>query len=277
MKHEIIVHNEYKIHLDYSVEKDLKSFKEEVLAELYSLYKNEGVVDLMFSGGMDGAFILRSLMELGVKPNLHTLSFSKDGSDYDSLQAKQRCKEFGFPEPNFFVMEKEDIINHITSCTFEYQKAYPTLHCYYVDYFLSKTKDTKFYCGMTCEYRLSGDIIKMQVAPQILKHDNPNRLYGFTTSRTFLSYVNDPVFKNNYLKEPPPSLLGENLWHVRDLIYNNCYPDITIIQKNRPDDQDIANHFYNALHPLIKENYPLLFHINPFVFNVTEYFKRKQT
>lgn len=94
MKHELVYINEYRITLDYSVEQDLRSFKEEVLNHLYTVHKEVGVDSIMFSGGMDSTFILRSLLELGITPRLHTLSFSKDQTDYDSLQAITQCKKF---------------------------------------------------------------------------------------------------------------------------------------------------------------------------------------
>ncbi len=276
MIHMIITINEYKIIIDYSVEKDLKSFKEEVLNELYSIYKNQNVNDLLFSGGMDSTFILRSFLELGIKPNLHTLCFAEDASDYDSINAKQQCKKYGIKEPNFFFLDIKDIVEHINFLTFEKQVALPSLHGYYVDYFLSKMQEIKFFSGMSCEFRLlPNGIITMGIGPPLLKLKTPNRLYGFDTSRTILSYVNDSIFKDNYLKKQPQCPIGENKWHIRNLIYNNCYSDISIIEKNLPGDKHISEFFHKNFVPIIIEKFPLMGLIKPFAFNVQEYFQNK--
>lgn len=272
----IITVNEYQIFFDYSVEKNLKSFKEEVLNELYVIYKNENINDLMFSGGMDSTFILRSLLELGIKPELHTICFTKEASDYDGLVTKNRCKKYGLKEPNFFYIDIKEIINHAEKLMFEEKLFFPMLHGYYVDYFLSKMQENKFFCGMSCEFKSSPNgIITMGIGPPIVKLKNPNRLYGFDTSRTFLSYVNNPIFKDNYLKEQPPCPLGENKWHIRNLIYNNCYSDIDIVEKELPGDKHISDYFKTNIFPVIREKFPLIELIKPFTFNVQEYFQNK--
>jgi len=276
MKHELVYVNEYRLHLDYSVEEGLKPFKEEVLDALNCIYKESNVSNQMFSGGMDSTFILKSLLELGVTPQLHTLSFSKDQTDYDSLRAKDQCKKFGIKEPEFFYIDKYDLLKHIDILTYEKKIAFPTLHCYYVDYFLSKMGEEKFFCGMSCEYRSSKGIVTMNVAPPIIKYFNPNRLYGFDSSRTFLSYVNNSIFKDNYLKQNPViEGYGENIWYIRDLIYNDCYSEIGIITKKFPDDKHIAPHFYEHKLPTIQRLHPIVFLMQPFKFNAEEYLKEK--
>jgi hypothetical protein len=279
MIHQLITVNEYRMIIDYSVEENLKSFKEEVLEELYSIYKNEGISDLMFSGGMDSTFILRSLMELGIKPNLHTICFTKDASDYDGLVAKSRCKQYGLKEPNFFYMDGYEIVKHIEMLTFEKKIAFPMLHGYYVDYFLSKVKDKKFYSGMLCEYKLSNKIITMPAGPIMVKLNNKNRLYGFSTSRTFLSYINHKKFIENYKRKNNTlnfeSENQDNVWEIRNLIYTDCFPDIMIVEKDFPGDRKIANLFHTVLIPQIKEELPVNFLVEPFKFDVGEYFNNK--
>jgi hypothetical protein len=278
MKHELFYVNEYRLHLDYSVEEGLKSFKEEVLDTLNCVHKDSDVDSQMFSGGMDSTFILRSLLELGVTPRLHTLSFAKDQTDYDSLRVKDQCKKFGVKEPEFFYIDKYDFFKHVDILTYEKKVSFPTLHCYYVDYFLSKRGEEKFFCGMSCEYRTSKGIIKMNVAPPIIKYFNPNRLYGFDSSKTFLSYVNNPIFKDNYLKDNPIiDSYGENIWYIRDLIYNDCYPEINIITKNPPDDNHISSGFYEHKLPVIQRLHPIVFLMQPFKFNAKEYLQGKNT
>jgi hypothetical protein len=277
MKHELVYINEYRLSLDYSVEEGLKSFKEEVLDELNCVYKNFGVRSQTFSGGMDSTFILKSLLELGITPQLYTFSFSKDQTDYDSLRAIDQCKKFGLQEPEFFYIDKYNFFKHIDMLTYEKKIAFPTLHCYYVDYFLSKMGEEKFFCGMACEYRTSKGIITMNVAPPIIKYFNPNRLYGFASSKTFLAYVNDPIFKANFLKENPViEQYGENIWHVRDLIYSDCYPEISIISKKAPNDSYITSDFYVHKLPTIKSLHPVVFLMQSYTFNAQDYFNKKE-
>ena len=277
MKHELIYVNEYRMHLDYSVEDNLKSFKEEVLNRLNFVHKEFAVSSQMFSGGMDSTFILRSLLELGVNPQLHTLSFSKDQTDYDSLRVKDQCKKFGLKEPEFFYVDKYDLFKHIDILTYDKKIAYPTLHCYYVDYFLSTMGEEKFFCGMSCEYRSSKGTITMNVAPPFIKCANPDRLYGFDSSETFLAYVNNQIFKANYLKDNPViEQYGENIWCIRDLIYSDCYPEIGIITKKAPSDGYITSDFYEHKLPAIKNMYPIVYLMQPYRFNAQEYLSQKE-
>jgi hypothetical protein len=276
MKHELVYINEYRLSLDYSVEEELKSFKEEVLDELNCVYKNFGVRSQTFSGGMDSTFILKSLLELGITPQLHTFSFSKDQTDYDSLRAIDQCKKFGLQKPEFFYIDKYDLFKHIDILTYEKKIAFPILHCYYVDYFLSKMGEEKFFCGMACEYRTSKGIITMNIGPPIIKHFNPNRLYGFASSKTFLAYVNNPIFKTNFLKENPViERYGENIWHIRDLIYSDCYPEMGIIYKKAPNDDYITSDFYAHKLPTIERLHPVVFLMQPSKFNAQEYFNER--
>jgi hypothetical protein len=232
----------------------------------------------MFSGGMDSTFILRSLLELGINPKLHTISFSKDQTDYDSLRAKDQCKKFGVQEPEFFYIDRDEFFKHVDFLTYGKGMAYPTLHCYFVDYFISRMEmeGKKFFCGMSCEYRASNGFITMNVAPPIIKYANPDRLYGFDSSRTFLSYVNNPIFKDNYLKENPTiDVYGEHLWWIRDLIYSNCYPEIGIITKHVPNDKYISTDYYEQKLPTIRNLHPIVFSTKPFLFDIKKYFSER--
>jgi hypothetical protein len=276
MKREIVYINEFRVEIDYSVEENLKSFKEEVLNRLYTIYKESSVNEILFSGGMDSIFILRSLQELGITPKVHTLSFAKDYTDYDSLIVKEQCKKFGVKEPEFFYMDKDQFFNHVNFLTNEKQVAYPALHCYYVDYYLSSMEQVNFFCGMACEYRTSNGNVIFNPAPTFMKKTNPGRLNGFECSETFLAFVNHPIFKENYLK-PNPMIpgYGENIWRVRDLIYNDCYPEIGIIDKHRADDLYLKNPFHANFLPTIRLIYPETGNVKPYRFNAQEYFNRK--
>jgi hypothetical protein len=274
MKHELGP-DEYRVELDYSVESNLKSFKEEVLNTLNQHYQNFGIKDQMFSGGMDSTFILRSLQELGLNPQLHTISFSKDNTDYGALLAKAQCKKFGAKEPEFFYLDKDDFLKYVNFVTYEKKIAYPALQGYYMDYYASKMGDKKLFFGM-CEYRTTKGIVILNNAIQAVKEGSPNRFYGFESSETFLAFINDPIFKLNYLKDNPSSIFGEYIWRVRDLVYASCYPEIGLISK-RPHDSDyIGTPFNVELLPTIKKMYPIVFSRKSFRFNAQEYLNRKE-
>lgn len=277
MKQKLTLNNKYEIVLDYSVEKDLKSFKEEVLNSLYNIHKELSIENQTFSGGMDSVFILRSLLELGITPKLHTFSFFKNQTDYDSLLAKEQCKKFGVKEPEFFYLDKNAFFDHVKFTTFDRKIAFPFLHGYYVDYFLSTKKDEKFFCGMSVEYKTSDGIITMNPGPFIVKKHNPNRLYGFDDSRTFLAYINHSLFKENYLnKNPTNKRYGENVWYIRDLVYKSCYPEIDIIKKTFPYDKHIVEEFESNLSPVIQALRPAVFRTIPFRFDAKEYLDKKE-
>ena len=276
MKHELVCVNEYRMSLDYSVEANVKSFKEEALNRLNTIHKEFSVNDLLFSGGMDSTFILKSLLELGINPQLHTFSFSKDLTDYGSLRVKEQCKKFGVKEPEFFYIDKYDFFKHIDILTFEKSVSYPIMHCYLMDYYLSLMGDKKFFCGMACEYKTSNGVITLNVGPQAIKYCKPDRLYGFECSETFFAYINSPIFKANYLKENPQiEAYGENVWHIRDLIYNDCYPDIGIITKTMHENIHIARDYHEHKLPAIARMFPAIFHMKPYRFDAQEYFKQK--
>ena len=275
MKHELGP-DEYRVELDYSVEANLKSFKEEVLNTLNQHHQNFGITDQMFSGGMDSTFILRALQELGLSPHLHTISFSKDNTDYGALLAKAQCKKFGAKEPEFFYLDRDDFLKHVNFVTYEKKIGYSTVHCYYMDYYATKTGDKKLFFGM-CEYRTSKGIVTLNNAIQAVKEGSPNKFYGFESSETFLAFVNNPIFKLNYLKDNPFAKFGENIWWVRDLVYTNCYPEIEIIPKNNHDDAYITTPFCSEFFPTIEKLYPTVFSRKSFHFNAQEYLNRKET
>lgn len=219
---------QYNIDIDYSVKDTLKTFKEEVLDELYAQYSLHGNMPVMFSGGMDSTFIVRSLIELGIKPKTSSFSFSTDNSDYESQLVKRRCAEHGLDDPEFIYIDCDGFTNHCRYLNEERNIKYSSLHGYLVDYFLSKTGDIKFMSGMSCEYKIRDNNIIMLSLPYTVKRNNPDRVFGFSTDRTFLSYFKHKQFIDNY-KKKIPKILNRNtdMWFVRDLIYMDCYPDIT--------------------------------------------------
>ena len=229
--------------IDYSVKDSLKSFKQEVLDELYRVHLQQGEMPLLFSGGMDGTFILRSLQELGVKVKTLSFSFSKDNDDFECQLVKKRCKQYGIENPEFFYFDDKKFFKHINALRSEKNIVYPAIHGFLMDYCVNDSQYDKFYCGMSCEYKLIQGKIVMPPMPQLFKKYNPNKTFGFTTDRTFLSYFKHPLFVSNYKKSNPPMYDGsEDKWYVRDLIYMDCFPDIERSTKNFTDIWTSRNH-----------------------------------
>ena len=225
--------NNYEMIIDYSVKDSLKSFKEEVLDELYRVHLQQGEMPLLYSGGMDSTLILRSLQELGVKVKTLSFSFTADNSDIECELVKNRCKKYGIENPEFFYFEKNKFFDHINKLRIEENIVYPALHGFLMDYCVRNSQYDQFYCGMHCEYKLSEGKILMPPMPAFFKKLYPNKTFGFTTDRTFLSYFKHPQFIMNYKKDIPKlPFAGEDVWYVRDLIYMDCYPDIERSLKN---------------------------------------------
>jgi hypothetical protein len=268
MQHQIITVNEYKINLDYSVVNSLKPFKEEVLDELYNTHKLHGEMPVLFSGGMDSTFIVRSLMELGLRPRTISFSFSKNNDDYDCELAKNKCKKYGLPPPEFFYMDERGFFDHLEYLFIVRNTAYPMMHGYFMDYFLKSNKYSKFYSGLSCEYKLKDNKVYMPPGPVLIKQNNPNQVYGFTTDRTFLSYFKNEIFKDNY-KKPIPLLSdgSSDAWYIRDLIYMDCYPDMNKERKEAQADwrKYIVIPFWDEIFPLIEHRFPLIYNSN---FNI---------
>jgi hypothetical protein len=84
------------------------------------------------------------------------------------------------------------------------------------------------------------------------------------------------LFKENYLnKNPTNKVLSENIWYIRDLIYNDCYPEINIINKTAPNDSYIANEFAINIAPIIPTTRQSILHIQPFCFDAKQYLSKK--
>jgi hypothetical protein len=127
---------------------------------------------------------------------------------------------------------------------------------------------------MGSEFKLYDNRIKLMQGPQLVKQNNPDRLFEFVSSRTFLSYINHPSFISNY-KKPVPENYRKDLY-ARDQIYTACYPDIFIEHKRGPDDNHIAELFRRDIFPLIRNKIPWLPITTNYFFNVDEYFNRKK-
>ena len=274
MIHQIVNINEFRIEFDYAVEKDLKSFKEEVLQTIHAQYIMNGNMPLLYSGGMDSTFMLRTLLELGIKPDLRTITFSSNRDDYECELTKKRCRQYGLKLPEYVYIDYDAIMEHSYNLIMERDIAYPFIHGYYIQYLLDIFKHEKFFSGMGSEFKLYDNQIKFMYPPKLVMQHNPDRLFEFSTSRTFLSYINDPVFTNNY-KKPVPENHRKDLY-IRDQIYTNCYPDIFLEHKRGPDDTRVAESMISQIMPLAFAKKPWLPLTKNYFFNVDDYFKRKK-
>lgn len=262
MIHNLVSINKYEIKLDYTVVDSLKSFKEEVLDELYRIYKLNGDMPLLYSGGMDSTFILRSLQELGISPRTISFSFTEDNSDFDCELVKAKCKKYDVRPPEFFYIDGNALQDHVRYLVEEKDIAYPMLHGFYMDYFLNTLKYEKFFTGMSGEFKLKNGKVIMPYGPLMVMQNNPGRLFCFTTDRTFLSYFKHEKFIANYKTPNPLTETGaEDQWYIRDLIYMDCYPDMEREVKNLPNPwrDHITTPFYKNVVPYLTERYPLLY------------------
>lgn len=259
---------------DYTVESSLKSFKEEVLDELSNQHKRYGNVPLFFSGGMDSTFILRSLLELNIKPKLFCFSFSKTNDDYECNLMVSICRKFNLEEPEFIYADVDKFIEHSKHIVQEKNITYPAFHGYFMHWALSSYPDQKFHSGMGVEYKLYGSTIVIPYNPHLVKQNNRYRLLDFTTSRTFLSYINHDKFLSNYKKEVPPEYSAWESLYIRDEIYLSCYPDMGREIKRGAELTYLSQPFAEEVQPHIKDKLQIS---NPitFKFDVDKYLKRK--
>ena len=217
MNNHRIDNNEFKIDIDYSVEANLKPFKEEVLDQVYSLYKVHGNIPVLFSGGNDSTFILRVLLELGITPHLVTFDYDPLYQWKSSNRARDVCKSLSLKEPEFFHLDIKKLIEHSTYLINEKNIAYPMIHAFILDYILSVYKDTKFYSGFGAEFKFDGEKIRIVLGPWLGKQNNPGRLFDFVSSRTFLSYINHPAFVSNY--KTPLRRVGNDMFGKKDHLH----------------------------------------------------------
>ena len=252
--------SKYEMIVDYSVKDSLKSFKEEVLDELYKIHQQQGEMPVLYSGGMDSTFILRCLQELGISIRTVSFSFSKDNSDHDCTLVKNKCKKYGVKDPEFFYFEKEKFFNHLFFLVNEKNITYPMPHGYLMDHFLTEIPLRKYHTGLQAEFKYKGGRVMMPPGPVMIKTNHPDRLFTFTSDRTFLSYFKNSLFVNNHKKFNPyiPDR-GEDVWFIRDLIYQECFPDMVKEEKLKyPVWRDyLMLPFYNVIEPSLgkRKNY----------------------
>lgn len=260
------------VKIDYSVESSLKSFKEEVLETLYSHHKNYKIERLLLSDGMDSRFIALCLKELGISFKSLSFVFSKTSNSITE-RITAFTKKIGVTS-SFFVMEKENLCKHVEYLTYEKKIAYPIANGYYLDY-LVNTYEENFFSGASVEfkYRNNEYVDVVMVGPNLVRKNNPNRLFGFANSRTFLSYINNPKFLATY-KIDRESLPRKDDWYIRDLIYTDIFPDLDVVLKGGHwYDGDFRYRFDNHLLIEAKKEVPWVFQLKNYRFYVQEYFK----
>jgi hypothetical protein len=278
MRH-YIENGQYNIDIDYSVKKDLKSFKQEVLDYVYNLYEEHGNLPLLFSGGNDSTFILRTLIELGIKPDLHTIVFTRRTDTSFHERIRDVCKAFSCKLPEFTYIDKNEIIKHAEYLIEEKNIGYPMGHGFNIDYFLNKYKDINFMSGMGSEFKCIMGVISLPPGPWIVKCHNPGRIFDFTSSRTFLSYVNNSIFKTEYTKpvftKPGLTSLHDKLY-IRDLIYNDCYEGLNLPPKaSAPIADWDRSKMSNIILTKVRFKIPNMHwsNLKPFEFDVNKYFE----
>lgn len=273
MKHIIIKSPpSISVELDYSVHKDLKSYKEEVLDSLYKIYKKHSVDRLLLSDGRDSSFIAMCLKELGISFKPLSIIFSK----YQTLTTSKIinfCKSINVT-PSFFVIEEEAFLNHVKVLTYDKKIAYPMIMGYYSDFLTTQLQD-KFFCGFGSEFRYegNGELSIGMHTPALLLERYPDFFFNFKNSRVLFSYVNHPMFKK-YYKLNQMSIPRPDIWYIRDLIYNSEFSNLSLEPKQPWHDNALVKKF-NEFLPEIKKEIPWVFELNKVVFDVNKYFENK--
>jgi hypothetical protein len=266
MIHKFININEYQVEIDYSVEKNLKSFKEEMLDYLSEKCKTYKKIYLLLSGGMDSQMLAHCLRELNVDFEAVTYCFNPNFTDYDSVLSSKVAKQLDIKH-NKIYLNKEQLFEHIEKLA-KKEIVYPVLNNYYLDYAMNKNGEGIYISGACSEFKIQDNQISIHF--NILSvHQNNKNIFNFTTERIFLSYINDEIFINEYQKHSDP-------FAVREKIYAKYFPNIKIEKKTWPEDEYIREDFYDIIKPNLFLINPLPFITKGFMFDIEEYFKGKK-
>lgn len=75
------------------------SFAEELRDAMTRLVDTHGTdLALFYSGGSDSEIVLRVLLDLGVKPEIHTIKFTGGLNSHETTYADELCKSFGLQQ-----------------------------------------------------------------------------------------------------------------------------------------------------------------------------------
>ena len=180
-------------------------------------------------------------------------------------------------------MDLDKLIEFTRNIIMDKNITYPVFQGYFMHYALSCFPGKKFYSGMGCEYKLYHNYIMLPNLTRLIKQYNGNRLLDYTTSRTFLSYINHEKFISNYKKKIPAEYKSIPWMYIRDEIYLSCYPDMNREIKQFPFFNDFMDQFLKKIDPLVKalvnDNFLDSSLVNSslgkFKFNVDKYFDQK--
>lgn len=270
--------NQYVIDYDTSIDpKILKNYKEECKDYLQTICEGKKNICLLFSGGCDSCFLFYCLKELNIP-------FKMVSYQIEQLETPD---ELEFLQGISAINDYDDIINVITLTLNELNNIlldhkskkiyYQQLNSHVLQYLIDNLTEYDFFLtGVGVEIKLlpSGNV-RINEIPFPFLNNNKDKLSNLNTNRTFLSYINEELFKNNYLnimsREELLNLDG-NVSHrdfLRGLIYRKYFPKIS--DKKTPrlfrineETRKIMNEI-ELLNP--NKN------IEPFIFFTREYFK----
>lgn len=266
MIHSFLNVNKHQIEIDYSIEKNLKSFKEELLNYLSEKCKTDKKIYLFLSGGMDSQMLAHSLKELNVDFEAVTYCFNENFTDYDSILSSKIANKLNIKQ-NKIYLNKESFFKHIEFLS-KKGVIYPVINNYYIDYSIHKNGDGLYISGAASEFKIIKNKIPIPFNVLLVCQNNKN-FYNFTTERVFLSYINDEIFEREYSKHLDP-------FAVREKIYAKFFPNMDIEKKTLPEDQYITEHFNNIIKPKLLAINPFPFITENFSFDIEEYFKTKK-
>ena len=259
--------NKFECYFDYSLRREIKSFKEEVKDYFKGIIGNYNSVYLLFSGGMDSRFMSLVLSELGVDFTAITYGFKKDFTDYDSKVSTEFAKEHGFKHELFYLD-----IEEVSKCVADYHNKkffVPVLNSYYILSAVNRyyKPGSVFLTGAGSEFKILNGKVDFPWNFLTCREKHPF-IYNFTTERIFFSYFDEPVIRNHWKDKS----LGN--FDARNKLYNEIYPDkLKIIQKQSPNDTHISNHFYDTLCKEYKTHYPNLFSRKSFIVDLETHYK----
>jgi rhodanese-related sulfurtransferase len=259
--------NRCDIDIDFSVENNLKSFKQEVLDHFYTLCKGKDVF-VIFSGGNDSRFVARSLIELGIKFNAGTYVHAADYSDYNNEVSTSFCKEWKIPHEPIY-LEETKFYAQVLDWSLNKNIVYVICNSYYMHWLMDRQRQNGFngvfLSGAGSEFKLINGKIPIPHNNEFIKFHNPD-WYNFTTSRTLLSYVRNPIFLEEYKNTKM------NGFDVRDRIYKDAYPDTEFVEKTRGGDLHIED-WLTRNQKLVSFTNKERFIINGYEFKFEEYLK----
>lgn len=262
--------NKCYVHIDYSVEPSLASFKEEIHAYLKDLYQNNKEITLFFSGGMDSRFLARCMLDLNIPFKAYTYVFSKTKTDYDSLVSTKFCTQYNIEHETIF-LDKDKLFEHIKKL-YDKEIVFTVRNNYYMSFAANaKIEDGYngiFLTGAASEFKIEDNKISFPYNVLHLQQQY-NNIFNFTTDRIFLAYINNTLFKENY------NNTSIDWTDIRIKIYQEAYSDLEVIEKTQPEEDYIADEYCNFIDPFLVAKAPVLFVTEEYKFDLDEYYNTR--